>query len=150
MDLSALVSPGAAASRSLVVTEELTVAHWVDGMPPVFGTPFLVYLMEVAAADVLKPRLPEGWATVGAQVNVTHLAATPLGMTVTATARLVSATARTATFEVFAHDGTEKVGEGTHVRGLVNLARFESRWKAKAAAAGATRPGTLPSPGAHA
>ena len=142
MDLAALVPAGASASRSLVVTPELTVAHWAEGMPPVLGTPFLVYLLEVAAADVLKPYLPEGWATVGAQVNVAHLAATPLGMTVTATARLVSATERTATFEVVVHDGTERVGEGTHVRGVVDLARFEKRWKAKAAAAGQTRPGT--------
>lgn len=142
MDLSALVPPGATTTRSLVVTPELTVAHWAEGMPPVLGTPFLVYVMEVAAADVLKPYLPEGWATVGAQVNVSHLAATPLGMTVTATAKLVSATERTATFEVVAHDGVEKVGEGTHVRGLVDLARFDKRWKAKAAAAGQTRPGT--------
>lgn len=143
MDLAALVPPGSSASRSLVVTPELTVAHWAEGMPPVFGTPFLVYLMEVAAADVLKPHLPEGWATVGVQVNVSHLAATPLGMTVTATATLVTATDRTATFEVSAHDGVEKVGEGTHVRGAVELARFEKRWKAKAASAGETRPGTL-------
>lgn len=150
MDLAALVPPGATASRSLVVTPELTVAHWVEGMPPVFGTPFLIYLMEVAAAKALRPHLPEGWATVGAQVNVTHLAATPLGMTVTATARLVSTTARTATFEVVAHDGAEKVGEGTHVRGLVNLAKFEARWRAKATAAGETQPGTAPAPGGRA
>ncbi len=141
MNLAALVPPGATASRSLVVTEELTVGHWAEGMPPVFGTPFLIYLMEVAAAEVLKPHLPAGWATVGAQVNVSHLAATPLGMTVTATAKLVAATARTATFEVVAHDGVEKVGEGTHVRGVVDLSRFEERWRAKARAAGETRPG---------
>jgi predicted thioesterase len=141
MDLAALLPPGATASRSLVVTEELTVGHWAEGMPPVLGTPFLIYLMEVAAAEVIKPHLPEGWATVGAQVNVSHLAATPLGMTVTATAKLVSATARTATFEVVAHDGTEKVGEGTHVRGVVDLAKFEKRWRSKAQAAGETLPG---------
>ena len=104
--------------------------------------------MEVAAADVLKPYLPEGWATVGAQVSVSHLAATPLGMTVTATAKLVSATERTATFEVVAHDGVEKVGEGTHVRGAVDLAKFEKRWKAKAEAAGETRPGVGTASGA--
>ncbi len=144
MDLSALVPPGATASRSLVVTEELTVGHWAEGMPPVFGTPFLIYLMEVAAAEVLKAHLPEGWATVGAQVNVSHLAATPLGMTVTAKATLVSATERTATFEVVAHDGVDKVGEGTHVRGAVDLAKFEKRWKAKAEAAAETRPGAAP------
>jgi predicted thioesterase len=147
MDLAALVPPGTTASRSLVVREELTVGHWAEGMPPVFGTPFLIYLMEFAAADALKPFLPEGWATVGAHVNVSHLAATPLGMTVTATAKLVSATEKTATFEIVAHDGVEKVGEGTHVRGIVNLARFEERWRSKAAAAGETRPGTAPPSG---
>ncbi|MBK6405185.1 MAG: hypothetical protein IPF66_09150 [Holophagales bacterium] len=64
--------------------------------------------------------------------------------TVTATA----ATERTATFEVVAHDGVEKVGEGTHVRGAVDLAKFEKRWKAKAEAAGETRPGVGTASGA--
>ena len=147
MDLAALVPAGATASSSLVVTPELTVAHWAEGMPPVFGTPFLVYLMEVAAADAMKPFLPEGWASVGVRVNVSHLAATPLGMTVTATAKVVSATEQTATFEVVAYDGVEKVEEGTHVRGAIDLARFERRWRAKAEAAGQTRPGATSPPG---
>jgi len=65
-------------------------------------------------------------------------------MTVTATATLVSAAERTATFRVVAHDGVERVGEGTQVRGAVDLARFEKRWKAKAEAAAGTRPGVAP------
>ena len=147
MKLEELVAPGETASRSFLVTPELTVGGWVDGMPPVLGTPFLVYMMEVAAAAVLTPHLPEGWVTVGAHVNVSHLAATPVGMTVTATARLVSASGRTATFEVEAHDGVEKVGEGTHARGAVELARFGARFRAKAEAAAQTRPGGAPVPG---
>lgn len=146
MKLEEIVPAGASATRSLVVTKELTVGGWVDGMPFVFGTPFLVYLMEHAAAAALKPYLPEGWISVGAKVEVEHLAATPLGMTVTATARLLSASGRAATFAVEAHDGIERIGAGTHVRGVVVAAKFEQKTREKAAVAAETLPGTLPPP----
>ena len=144
MKLEEVLPEGASATRSLVVTKELTVGGWVDGMPYVFGTPFLVYLMEVAAAEVLAPYLPQGWISVGTKVDVTHHAATPLGMTVTATARLTSAWGRTATFAVEAHDGIDRIGSGTHVRALVPSDRLEARVREKAAMAAETLPGTLP------
>jgi fluoroacetyl-CoA thioesterase len=136
MKLSDVVPVGASATHATIVTMDLTVAHWVPGMPPVYGTPFLIYLMEVAAADAIRPYLPAGYITVGAQVNVTHLAPTPVGMTVTASARVTSVGERTVSFVVEAHDGVERIGEGTHVRGAVNPVTFDARWRRKAAAAG--------------
>ncbi|MDL1951759.1 hypothetical protein FBQ97_18375, partial [Acidobacteria bacterium ACD] len=84
------VPPGATAEFVLPVTAEVTVKHFHPEMPAVLGTPFLIYAMEVAASDAMRRFLPEGWVSVGAEVNVRHLAATPLGGSVTARATAVS------------------------------------------------------------
>ncbi|CAN5861354.1 hypothetical protein BH23GEM7_BH23GEM7_20300 [soil metagenome] len=118
-----------------MVTRDLTVAHFHAGSPEVYGTPMMIYLMEVAAAAAIQPYLPEGWVSVGTAVEVQHLAATPVGLTVTATATLVSRTSKSLAFEVEAHDGVEKIGTGRHVRAPIELARFERRVAAKAARA---------------
>jgi fluoroacetyl-CoA thioesterase len=125
------VPVGASASRSVLVSRELTVAHYHPNMPEVYGTPFMIYLMEDAATAAMQPYLPEGWASVGAVVNVKHLAATPVGCTVTATAEVLSVADNTVTFKVEAHDGIEKIGEGTHVRAAIDLDRFAKRFKSK-------------------
>src|SRR5438067_6448758 len=114
---------GATASQSVVVTRELTVAHFAANMPEVYGTPLMIYLMELASAHAVAPFLPEGWVSVGTEVNVQHLAATPVGMTVTATATVTEVSGRAVRFEVRVHDGAELIGEGTHARVLVDLAR---------------------------
>lgn len=123
---------GASASESVIVTRELTVAHFHADMPEVYGTPLMIYLMEVAAAAAIQPYLPEGWVSVGVMVDVKHLAATPVGLTVTARAEVTAVEANTVTFEISAHDGVEKIGEGRHVRAPVHLARFVERVKLKA------------------
>jgi fluoroacetyl-CoA thioesterase len=123
---------GAAATRTEEVTRELTVAHFHADMPEVYGTPMMIYLMEVAAAEAIHPYLPEGWVSVGVTVNVKHLAATPVGFTVTARAEVVAVNEQTVVFTVEAHDGAEKIGEGTHVRAPIELSRFEKRVRAKA------------------
>ena len=115
------------------VTREMTVAHFHSHMPEVFGTPMMIYLMELAAAEAIQPYLPEGWVSVGATVKVKHLAATPVGFNVTARAEVVSVSDHLVSFTVEAHDGVDKIGEGTHVRAPVELERFERRVKAKAA-----------------
>ena len=122
---------GASASQSVIVTRELTVAHFHPNMPEVYGTPLMIYLMEVVAADAIQKYLPEGWVSVGVLVNVKHLAATPVGLTVTARAEVVSVEDHTVTFKVEAHDGIEKIGEGRHVRAPVHLERFVQRVKLK-------------------
>jgi len=129
-----VIPVGLCGSASVIVTRELTVAHWVPGMPEVYGTPFMIYLMEVAAGRALEPHLPAGWISVGHAVNVRHLAATPLGAEVTASATVVAVEDRLVTFSVQARDGIELIGEGTHVRGLVELERFLARIERKAVA----------------
>jgi predicted thioesterase len=124
MDLKALIPVGTTGTKSQVVTRELTVAHFHPEMPAVYGTPMMIYLMEVAAGEAIHPLLPDGWGSVGAEMNVRHLAATPVGFTVTATARVVEVTDKRVVFEVVAHDGVETIGEGTHVRVPVDYARF--------------------------
>lgn len=141
MSAAGSIPMGASATRTTRVTREVTVAHFHSHMPEVYGTPMMIYLMEVAAADAIEKYLPEGWVSVGALVNVKHLAATPVGFSVTARAEVIEVTDRLITFRVEAHDGLEKIGEGTHVRGLVNLGRFEDRMeqkKRKSAAEGGT------------
>jgi predicted thioesterase len=91
----------------------------------------MIYLMEVAAADAIQPFLPGGWVSVGVEVNIRHLAATPVGLTVTATARVTGVSEGTITFAVETHDGVERIGEGTHGRAPVELARFEKRVRGK-------------------
>jgi predicted thioesterase len=125
------VPAGTSAEVSRVVEREMTVAHYHDHMPEVFGTPFLIYLMEVAAADAIQPYLPEGWVSVGVVVNVKHLAATPVGDTVVARAKVTAVTDNTVSFEVEAYDSVEKIGEGTHVRAPINVERFARRVRAK-------------------
>lgn len=123
---------GASGTRSVVVTPDLTVAHYHPGLPEAYGTPMMIYLMEVAAGTAIEPFLPAGWASVGVSVSVEHLAATPVGRTVTATATVTAVDERTVTFAVSAHDGIEAIGRGTHVRAPIELDRFNARLAAKA------------------
>lgn len=133
MSITEQIPVGATAEKTITVTRELTVAHHTEGMPEVYGTPMMIYLMEVVSAEAIAPYLPEGWVSVGVVVNVKHLAATPVGFEVTATAEVTEVSGRTVTFKVEAHDGVEKIGEGTHVRAPVEMARFEKGFQAKLA-----------------
>jgi predicted thioesterase len=123
---------GARGEARTVVTPELTVAHAMPGMPAVYGTPFMIYLMEMAGVEAMAPALPAGWASVGVGVNIQHLAATPLGRTVTATAVVTGVSAKTVTLEVEAHDGVRLIGKGSHTRAPIELARFLQRLQADA------------------
>lgn len=122
---------GTTASKSVVVTRALTVAHFHPGLPEAYGTPMMVYLMEVAAGDAIQPFLPEGWSSVGVAVSVQHLAPTPVGRTVTATATVTAVDDTTITFAVAADDGVEPIGRGTHVRAPIDLNRFNKRLESK-------------------
>lgn len=132
MKPTANVPLGASAEKSITVTRDLTVAHFHDHMPEVYGTPMMIYLMEVASAAAIENYLPEGWVSVGVGVNIQHLAATPVGFTVTAKAEVVAVGDNTITLKVEAYDDAEKIGEGAHVRAPIEMARFEKRVKEKA------------------
>jgi fluoroacetyl-CoA thioesterase len=129
--LSPGIPLGVSAAASVVVTRDLTVAHYHPGLPEAYGTPMMIYLMEVAAGQAIGPYLPAGWASVGVAVSVRHLAATPVGRTVTATATVTAVDGKTVTFDVVAHDGVESIGWGTHVRAPIELARFNARLAGK-------------------
>ena len=122
---------GVSGTKLVEVTREMTVAHFQEHMPAVYGTPIMIYHMEVAAAELIQQYLPEGWVSVGVVVDVKHLAATPVGATVTVHAHVMSADDNTVTFEVEAHDGVDKIGEGTHVRAPVEIGRFLKRVESK-------------------
>ena len=136
MKATADIPIGASASKTVIVTRELTVAHFHPDMPEVYGTPLMIYLMEMAAAAAIQEYLPEGWVSVGVLVEVKHLAATPVELTVTASAEVISVEGNAVTFAVEAHDGVEKIGEGRHVRAPIHLERFVQRSKMKSSGGG--------------
>lgn len=118
------ITPGMTGTATTVVTREVTVAHFHSEMPEVYGTPFMIYLMEVAASNAIQQHLPAGHVSVGTSVDVQHLAATPVGRTVTARAKVISVDGRRVMFAVEAHDGLERIGAGSHGRTVIDVARF--------------------------
>jgi predicted thioesterase len=96
-------------------------------MPAVFGTPLMIMEMEMASAAAVSGHLPQGWVTVGTEVDIRHIAASPVGAVIRTAARVVAVERRVIRFEVEAFDGKRRIGEGRHARGLVNVASFEKR-----------------------
>jgi len=106
------------------VNEESSAERFAKPMVPAFATPMLVSLMDSAAINAVKDYLPEGYITVATKISIVHIAATPLGMAVTAEATLVDIFQNRLTFEVAAFDEMEKVGEGTVERYIIDLEKF--------------------------
>jgi fluoroacetyl-CoA thioesterase len=131
MDARHVIKIDMSAERRLVVPVERTVGHFVPGMPMVYATPMMILEMEMASADAINPHLENGWVTVGTEVDIRHLAASPVGATVRTTAKVVAVARRVIRFEVEAFDGERKIGEGRHARGLVNAESFNKRLGAK-------------------
>ena len=110
-----------------VVSEANTAATLGSGDMAVFATPAMVALMENAAMLAVKESLPEGSATVGTQMNTSHIKASPLGATITASAELTAIDGRRLTFAVKAWDEKGVIGEGEHTRFIVDRERFLSK-----------------------
>ena len=126
------LAPGQVAEVHQLVTPELTADVLGNRGVTVLATPFVVTMMENAAHAVMVPHLPPGGATVGTAVDMRHLAATPIGMTVRARAVLRETDGRRCLFDVEAWDEVEKIAEGRHERYLVSsLERFLARAAAK-------------------
>ena len=121
------LQPGLTGSVTWTATERHSAEAWGSGAVPVFATPSLVGLMEMAAMEALRGRLSDSDATVGTRIEVSHLAATPLGDEVRAEATLTSVDGRRLTFEIVAHDSSQKIGEGRHERVIVSRERFVAR-----------------------
>jgi fluoroacetyl-CoA thioesterase len=135
VDLSKL-RPGLAGAADLRVGVEHTAPSIGSGVIPVLGTPVMINLMEGAALAAVEHLLPAGHQSLGIHLDVRHVAATPIGMRVRATAELTHIDGRTLTFRVEARDETEVIGDGMHQRVVVNVARFDQRVQAKAGTAG--------------
>jgi predicted thioesterase len=127
MDARDIIKVGMSAERRLVVPPERTVGHFVKGMPMVYATPMMILEMEMTSGDAIRDHLAPGWTTVGTEVNIKHLAASPVGATVRTTSKVIAVERRVVRFEVEAFDGERKIGEGRHARGLVNLDAFNKR-----------------------
>lgn len=131
--MEGILRPGLVGEARLRVEEANTASHLGSGQVPVLATPEMIRLMEQASVAAVDPLLPEGSRTVGVHVDVKHIAATPVGLEVTARAELVEVEGRRLTFRVEASDERERIGEGTHQRVIIDLARFQARVHEKAA-----------------
>jgi len=109
----------------------------IAAMPKVFATGFMIVLMEWTCARLLSPHLDAGEGSLGVHVDVSHLAATPAGMTVTVDAAVASVVGNRVGFTVKAHDGLDLIGEGRHERVVVFWDKFNARVAAKAEKAAA-------------
>jgi predicted thioesterase len=127
MDARDVIKVGMNAERTLIVPPERTVGHFVPQMPMVYATPMMILEMEMASGDAINNYLQPGWVTVGTEVDIRHLAATPIGAKVRTTARVVAVERRVIRFEVEAFDDKRRIGEGRHARGLVDVQAFTRR-----------------------
>lgn len=113
------------------VTPENTAQAVGSGLVPVFATPYMIALMEGAAVNAVQAALSADEGTVGTRLDVTHDAATPIGLKVWAEAELVAVEGRKLTFSVAAYDEREQIGGGTHERFVIKPEKFVARAQAK-------------------
>lgn len=127
------LSPGLEHSFSFLISKEKTVPYVYPEsdlfreMPEVFATAFMVGFMEWACMEALRPYLEEGERTLGTMINITHQAATPPGMTVTAHVKCLEVDGKRTLWEIEARDEVEIIGKGTHERFTVNNDKFSAR-----------------------
>jgi predicted thioesterase len=127
------ITVGARGEKTLLVTNEIAINFLGLEGARVLSTPEMIRAMEHTCRDLVKPMLDPGYDTVGTQVNVSHLAAAPLGMPVTFQAEITAVEDRRVKFNVVAFDEKEKIGEGTHERTIINVAKFATRLAEKKA-----------------
>ena len=131
-DSIAALRVGLKGEAAVVVGDEHTAPRIGSGRIAVLATPVMINLMEAAALEAIEALLADGHQSLGTRLDITHVAATPVGMRVTATAEVVALDGRTVTMRVDAHDEKERIGGGTHERVVVDVARFDARVQAKA------------------
>jgi fluoroacetyl-CoA thioesterase len=136
---SAQLLPGLQHRQTIIVDERLTVPNVAQAftgfadMPPVLATAFLVGFVEWTCVEALRPHLTVGQRTVGVHVDISHTAATPIGMAVTVEVELLSVTDRRLRFKVVCRDEVEIISEGHHDRFLIDADRFMARMEKKTA-----------------
>jgi fluoroacetyl-CoA thioesterase len=128
----ASVPLGASGSFTLLVNPEHLANRFKDAtLPPVLATPVMIMAMENAALNAIKPFLAAGESAVGTRVDVQHLAATPVGRQVVARAQVTRVDGRRIDFSIEASDGVAAIGQGTHERLVIDMARFVERLNAR-------------------
>jgi predicted thioesterase len=131
MDFNETLPTGLSAELTATVTGENTASAWGSGNLPVFATPAMIALMEGASAAAVQGALPPGCSTVGIELKVKHLSATPLGMEVRARGELAGQSGRLLRFTVEAWDEAGKIGEGTHARFIIENESFLKKTQEK-------------------
>jgi len=127
----AKLTPGLQGHAEIVVGGQHTAPRIGSGRVRVLATPVMINLMEAAALDAVGNLVPADHQSLGTRLDVRHIAATPVGMRVRATAKLLAVDGRTLEFRVEAHDEKDLIGDGGHTRLVVNVARFDQRVQAK-------------------
>src|SRR5215472_1267687 len=121
------ITIGARGEKKLLVTNENAINFLGLEGARVLSTPEMIRAMEHTCRDLVLTMLDPGYDTVGTQVNVSHLAAAPIGSVVTFTAEITRVEERRVEFRVVARTEEEVIGEGTHERGIINVAKFATR-----------------------
>jgi fluoroacetyl-CoA thioesterase len=125
------ITPGLTGRTEIVVGPEHTASFVGSGRIAVLATPVMINLIEAAALAAIEHLLPPGHQSLGIRLDVSHTAATPIGVPVAATAEVISREGRTVTFRVEASDAFEPIGGGTHQRVVVSVERFDERVQRK-------------------
>jgi len=125
------IRPGMTGSAEIVVGPEHTAPFVGSGRIAVLATPVMINVIEAAALAAIEHLLPAGHQSLGIRLDISHTAATPVGLRVTATAEVVRLEGRTVSFRVEAHDEVEPIGGGSHERVVVSVARFDERVQRK-------------------
>ena len=125
------LQPGRIGTSTLIVAEQHTAPKLGSGRAPVFASPAMVALIEAAAVACVEDHLAQGQETLGTHLDVEHIAATPAGLKVTATAELIEVVGRKLVFKVEARDAREPIGRGRNTRVVVDSARFRAKVAAK-------------------
>ena len=131
MDFSKLVQPGMRHEETFLVEETHLAQHVGSGSARVLATPWMIAFMERTAHRLIMQQLPEGYSSVGVLVNVRHLAPSLLGSRVQVRAEVLALEGGRVTLKVEARDEVELIGEGTHERFIIEIARFMKRLAAK-------------------
>src|SRR5580692_4773213 len=125
------ITPGLTGTAEIVVGPEHTAPFVGSGRIAVLATPVMINVIEAAALAAVEHLLPLGHQSLGIRLDVSHVAATPIGLRVTATAEVLRVEGRTVTFRVEARDDFEVIGGGSHQRVVVSVARFDERVQRK-------------------
>lgn len=120
---------GLSYTATTTVNQNNTALALGSGDMEVFATPAMVALMENAAMNAVAPHLEAGQTTVGTQITTSHIKASALGATISATATLTAVDGRSLTFEITAREGDKVIGEGSHTRFIVDKERFLAKLK---------------------